>query len=541
MSSSPSFKSSKLLTSKEKRRTLLCLGIAQALDHADSALMPACLKALEEDLHISPSSLGLFALAQTFCGALSAPVWGRLTDVGNRIRMMTVGMYLWSCCVVLIGMSSNFIIIMGARALNGVALTCLNPLTCSLAADLFVTGNRGRAFGALMAVASIGHMVGSVMSTTVSREDIFGIKGWRVAFGIVGLLSALGARFVSSYAVDPPRGAVDGDFTAALNLSSSSRVKINSSVKDRDSSASHRQKNGVLSKRDASVVSWKDAIRFIFRIRTFALITFQGMWGSVPWNAFQFMTMWLQYSGFTDHTAALVGTSFTIGHLFGAFAGGIIGDAAARRYPDHGRVLVAQFSDFARLPLIVVLFRVLPVYECGAAYYALVLFFTGFLSPWVSIAANRPILCELVPSNLRGQLFAYQRLIEQISAATLGAPLVGWLSESVFGYQKDIAVRRPAWSDALKPSTMVIAVLLMVLSFEKVTMINMIYLCLIFVGFLFPEFIYDRVPVLRFCLEYTMFMTVLRYLVGISLMIDSSWDCRDIEKDETTTFDSDSY
>jgi len=40
-----------------------------------------------------------------------------------------------------------------------------------------------------------------------------------------------------------------------------------------------------------------------------------------------------------------------------------------------------------------------------------------------------------VAPNLRGQIFAYQRLIEQSSAALFGAPLVGWLCENVFGYQ----------------------------------------------------------------------------------------------------------
>lgn len=409
---SRAFKSSHLLTEKDKWRTLFCLGLAQALDHADSALMPSVLRALEEDLRISPSTLGLFAFAQSICGAISAPFWGRVADTKNRISALGGSMCAWAFAIFVISFSSSLTTIMIARAMNGVALTCLNPLTASLTADLFVTNLRGRAFGMLTAIASIGHILGSVLSTAISREIIFGVRGWRVAFFIVAVLSALGAKFISIFASDPPRGCADG-----VNISGRKTVTSPKRCPEK-------------------AISWTDAIRTIFGIRTFFVITFQGVWGSIPWNAFQFITMWLQYSGFPDRSAAFITTGFTLGHLFGACAGGVIGDWAARRYPNHGRVFVAQFSDLVRLPLIVILFRVLPAYDCGALSYGSVLFMTGFFSPWVSIAANRPILCELVSPNLRGQIFAYQRLIEQISASMLGAPLVGWLSEHAFGYVK---------------------------------------------------------------------------------------------------------
>lgn len=181
-------------------------------------------------------------------------------------------------------------------------------------------------------------------------------------------------------------------------------------------------------------------------------------------SRFAHLGRWLQYLEFSDTQAAMVGMFFTIGHMLGGVVGGVVGDRMARASPNHGRIYTAQFSDFLRLPLIFILFKVLPERESGAGAYAIILFLIGLLAPWVSIASNRPILCELVSPRLRGQVFAYQRLIEQFAAATMGAPLVGWLSENVFGYEvfhsasvgEDISERNRANASALGASMLYI-------------------------------------------------------------------------------------
>lgn len=38
--------------------------------------------------------------------------------------------------------------------------------------------------------------------------------------------------------------------------------------------------------------------------------------------------------------------------------GGFVGDAAAARYPNHGRIAVTQFSVFAGVPLSLILMKV---------------------------------------------------------------------------------------------------------------------------------------------------------------------------------------
>ena len=426
-----SFDDSNMLTAIAKRRTLFCLGAAQAIDHADAAIFPAVMKALEEDLNISPSTLGSLAIGQSMCGAISAPVWGILTDNGNRIRLLTTAMLMWAAATFVLALSSNYWTIFIMRAANGVALTSLNPLTSSLTSDLFPSASRGAAFGTLMAVASVGHMLGSTFSVSISRVTFLDkIRGWRIAFLTISFFSVFGAWLIDRFALDPPRGGCEGKIVVA------SRFDVEGPLRKRSAHIRNRT--------TSEFQKCVRVAREIFSTRTFLVIVFQGIWGSIPWSAFRFITMWLQYNGLSDRTAALVSGAFTIGHMIGAFVGGRIGDWAARLSPNHGRIFVAQFSDFFRLPLILCLFRVLPAYEMGPAWYASILFLTGLLAPWVSIAANQPILSELVDPNMRGQIFAYQRLVEKVFASILGAPLVGYLSENVYGYVKRDAAQSAA-------------------------------------------------------------------------------------------------
>ena len=202
-------------------------------------------------------------------------------------------------------------------------------------------------FGVVTAISAVGHIIGSVMTTDMSEKSILGIAGWRVAFYIIALASCLGALLVRRIARDPPRGISDGH-------NNSKKIDVDVAQTKRPTT---------------QFVSFSDAISLIFRNKTFLAIVFQGIWGSVPWNAFAFLTFWLQYTGFSDGMAASINSCFAIGHLLGGLIGGRVGDMAARRNPNHGRIYVAQFSDLMRLPMIIILFRVLPSRNSGAFAY----------------------------------------------------------------------------------------------------------------------------------------------------------------------------
>ena len=65
----------------------------------------------------------------------------------------------------------------------------------------------------------------------------------------------------------------------------------------------------------------------------------------------------------------------------------------------------------------------------------LLFFLFGLCCSWCASATNRPILSEVVQPRLRATLLASLLAIEGSTAALFGAPLVGYLSEAVFGYR----------------------------------------------------------------------------------------------------------
>ena len=87
----------------------------------------------------------------------------------------------------------------------------------------------------------------------------------------------------------------------------------------------------------------------------------QGIVGSTPWNALVFLTLYMQTIGMSDRSASLLVSLFLGGSALGGLLGGWLGDVAAARLPNTGRIAVCQFSVFIGVPLSILLFKVCPL------------------------------------------------------------------------------------------------------------------------------------------------------------------------------------
>ena len=84
----------------------------------------------------------------------------------------------------------------------------------------------------------------------------------------------------------------------------------------------------------------------------------QGIVGATPWNALVFLTLYAQTIGMSDAHASMLVSVFLGSTALGGFLGGWLGDLAAAKYPDCGRIAVCQFSVFAGVPLSLILLKV---------------------------------------------------------------------------------------------------------------------------------------------------------------------------------------
>ena len=76
----------------------------------------------------------------------------------------------------------------------------------------------------------------------------------------------------------------------------------------------------------------------------------QGIVGSIPWSGMVFLTLYFQLLGMSDFAASLQMALLLGSTALGGLLGGWIGDKAAQKYPDHGRILVCQFSVAVGIP-----------------------------------------------------------------------------------------------------------------------------------------------------------------------------------------------
>ncbi|EFN50877.1 hypothetical protein CHLNCDRAFT_55462 [Chlorella variabilis] len=95
----------------------------------------------------------------------------------------------------------------------------------------------------------------------------------------------------------------------------------------------------------------------VLRIPTFRIIVLQGIMGSIPWSALVFLTLYLQLLGMSDAQASALVALFLAGTAFGGLIGGCVGDAAAKAYPQHGRIAVTQFSVGIGVPFAFLIFK----------------------------------------------------------------------------------------------------------------------------------------------------------------------------------------
>lgn len=141
----------------------------------------------------------------------------------------------------------------------------------------------------------------------------------------------------------------------------------------------------------------------------------------------------LYFSGFSHNQAALLNGIFTTGQAIGSLIGGIIADKMSLVFPNSGRLSCAQFSVFMGAVFSVILLRIIPQSTNSYYIFLVTLFLMGLTITWCGPAINSPILAEIVPPTHRTMVYAFDRAIE-VTCASFGAPLVGIMSEKVFGF-----------------------------------------------------------------------------------------------------------
>ena len=169
------------------RYALLMLLIIYTLNFVDRQIIAILAEPIKKELGLSDTQLGLlgglaFAFFYTFLGIPIA----RLAERGNRVKIISIAVVVWSGFTAASGLAHNFTQLLLARIGVGVGEAGCTPPAHSLISDYVAPEKRASA----LAFYSLGVPVGSAMGFLVGAL-IAQHYGWRVAFFAVGLPGVL--------------------------------------------------------------------------------------------------------------------------------------------------------------------------------------------------------------------------------------------------------------------------------------------------------------------------------------------------------------
>lgn len=194
------------------------LVIVYVLNFVDRQILSILANDIKADLNVEDDYLGfLYGTAFAVFYSLFGIPLGKLADSWKRVRLLAIGLALWSSMTALSGLAKNATTLTVARIGVGVGEATASPSAYSLISDWFPARLRATA----LAIYSSGLYIGGGLSLLLGAEivdrwnaaypngEFYGIAGWQAAFLGVGIPGILLAIWVMTLK-EPVRGAIDG-------------------------------------------------------------------------------------------------------------------------------------------------------------------------------------------------------------------------------------------------------------------------------------------------------------------------------------------
>lgn len=202
---------------------LSVLVLVYVLNFIDRQIVSILAVDIKRDLALTDSDMGFLmgAAFAVFYALFGIPL-GRLADNWNRVRLLSIGLALWSAMTALSGFARNQLTLSLARVGVGIGEATASPTAYSLISDYFPKKQRATA----LAIYSSGLYLGGGVSLFIGAKVVqawnaaypgggpLGLVGWQAAFLVVGIPGLLLALWVASLR-EPVRGAMDGVASAS--------------------------------------------------------------------------------------------------------------------------------------------------------------------------------------------------------------------------------------------------------------------------------------------------------------------------------------
>jgi EmrB/QacA subfamily drug resistance transporter len=185
----------KMTNTADSRRwfILAVLGIAQLMVVLDATVVNIALPSAQQALHFSNDQRQWIVTAYSLAFGGLVLLGGKLADIFGRKWTLVVGLSGFALASAVGGLAQNFLMLAGARAVQGAFGALLAPSTLSLLNTTFTRpSERNRAFGVYGAIAGSGASLGLLLGGALTQWlDWRAVMYINVGFAAIALAGAL--------------------------------------------------------------------------------------------------------------------------------------------------------------------------------------------------------------------------------------------------------------------------------------------------------------------------------------------------------------
>lgn len=158
------------------------LSVLVAVDYADRAALGAVAPALQDDLGLSTTELGLLSGSFGLVGGFATLFAGALIDRVPRLRLLGLSALTWSVAMLATGTAQTFLWLLVARSGLAVVTATVGPAYPSLIGDLVPPRARSVALGKI----AIGQLAGGAVGIGVGAVCV-ALLSWRETFLVLAV------------------------------------------------------------------------------------------------------------------------------------------------------------------------------------------------------------------------------------------------------------------------------------------------------------------------------------------------------------------
>jgi len=332
-------------------------------------------------------TFGVLMAVFLYIYGIMSPIAGIVADRSNRKWLIVGSLFVWSAVTYGMGMAHDYATLLVLRAIMGFSEALYIPTALSLIADYHTGKNRSLAIGVHMTGLYTGQALGGFGATLAAS------KGWHTAFHWFGIIGICYAVLLAILLVE----------------------------KKHEPSLEEPASEGRLSLPKSLLLLFSN-VAFWILLFYFAAPSLPG-WAIKNWLP----TLFADSLNIPMAKAGPLSTiTIAISSFIGVIVGGILSDKWVQKNI-RGRIYTSAIGLGLTIPalLFLGLGQTLPA-VVGAA----VCFGIGF---GIFDANNMPILCQVVPKNLRATAYGFMNMVGVFAGAVITQWLGKFKDEGHFG------------------------------------------------------------------------------------------------------------